>query len=279
MNIRLLDELPSEVIAKVATSLDYEGCLRLSSHPIFLDLMGHESFWNHMRLLQIKSHKQLQLVLTDMRVRKVSRLDLSACSIDDTELGWISDHFRAIKNINLGNNPDLNDEGIEILLRSHGTYLQNLDLSKLFRLTNKTLDNILRYCRSLKSLTLDGCMFTSDALLVMLSESSFYLTRLSLSRCHLLSPMHLPAMTLALSKLQELNLSFLDGLEPYQVQAIIGACQKLQRVNLKGCCEITKKAIREMEMTRPDMTFDHNAVLEDHTIVGVQRFLLAMVNS
>lgn len=275
MDERWQFEVPKELFAKITMYLEFGEIVKLLHvEPVRL-VLESGGYWTRSRTLIIKSHDDLIRALCSPHSKDAQNIDLSCADIDDTDLQFLAEHFTCIRTINLSKNSDLTDDGIEHLLRLHGKTFQKLNLSRLFRLTNVSMENIARYCAKLKILILTGMMITAGGL-QMIAEGCTQLRQLSLSRCHLMNPEQLPAVVERLPCLRYLELSNLDLLQAYQVQAIIQSCSKLYKVDLTGCAEITLKSIRELQKYSQYLEIVHDARLEDHSIDGIRRFLLGL---
>lgn len=269
--------LPHELFARIAGYLNYQTISQLSTSQPIRDLLESEQFWRK-RSLFIACRKELLAVLNDPLTKYATIINISAAELDDTDLSFISQHFLHIRSINISQNPDLTDDGIMSLLESHGNYLERLNLSKLFRLTNVTLQMISDYCPTLHKLVLDGCMFSATGLR-SIAEGIPGLRKLSISRCHIVDTKDLPAILQSLPKLKKLSMSHLDGLQPYQVESAIANCDHLQTLDIRGCPEFTLKTVRTLIAVNKKLRIDHDAQLEDHTLDSVRRFLLGLVNT
>ncbi|PJF19417.1 hypothetical protein PSACC_00812, partial [Paramicrosporidium saccamoebae] len=256
--------LPLELLAQVALHLDYKMILQMRHFSPVTDLLESGHYW-HNRTLHISSRSDLRTALSDKTSSQAVRISLAAADIDDTDLSFIAQHFTKIQVLNLTRNPDLTDGGLEALLIAHGPQIKRLNLSRLFRLTNVTMENIAQYCSSLEELSLEGCM-VSAAGLRRISTGPSSLRKVSISRCHVLDTQELPAIVQGMSELKVLAMNHIDGVQPYQVQAVIAECPRLRKVELVGCPEITLKAIRQLSSLNKRVQIVHDARLEDHSI-------------
>lgn len=279
MTTRVLEQLPLELVNMIARHWTYEQCTAYSEDmPPIRHLVGSQVYW-HNRVLRITNRNQLGGILRDGATRNATTVDLRGAGIDDTDLHFISYHFYKIQRLYLGHNPDVTDDGVRELLQIHGSHLIKLHLDKLFRLTNVTLECLQLHCRSLRNLSLAGGMFTSAPVRQMLMDATFQLEGISLSRCYLLDTRELLACCANLQKLCILDLSHLDALQPYQVQAVVRECPRLKHLNITGCHEFTLKAVKELSILNANLHIEHDARLEDHSIEGVRRFLLGLVQA
>jgi hypothetical protein len=266
---------PVELFSKVALYLDYKTIRALEQFKPAADLLTSGQYWNG-RTLKIKCREDLRIMLGDKNARNAYRIDLSATEIDDTDLSFVAQHLEKLEVLDISHNPDLTDEGVEAVLQKHGPYLRKIDLSRLFRLTNLTLEAINQHCCSLEELSLNGCMF-SAAGLRKLSSGRSSLRKLSISKSHLIDTRERPIIVQGMERLGILKMNHLDGLEPYQVQAVIQECPKLKSIEIIGCPEITLRTVRQLSSLNKRISISHDARLEDHTIDSVRRFLLGLV--
>lgn len=270
-----ISSLLPEILDRVVQRLDYQTCVLLS-HRSTQSPACQNSFWIH-RTLKLGSREDLQQAELLTATRIARRINASAATLDDVDLDCLAQHFQVITHLNVSNNPEVTDDGLETVLHHHGKSLKRLCLGRLFRLSNCTLENIAKYCTSLKSLDLEGCMFTMSGLQTLLQPKSNNLRRLNISRCHLLDTRGLGQLAIHMNSLKKLSISHIDQVEPYQIQLLLEHCPLLKEVDITSCPEFTLKSVRALKGIRAHLQIRHNACMEDHSIEGVRRFLLSLV--
>lgn len=269
--------IPLEVLTNVAYHLQYEEAAQFSDYKPIATLLTSRDYWRR-KTLRIISRSKLRSILDDPHTKSAVKLNLAKADIDDVDLSFVVQHFKQIEEIDLAFNPDLTDESIIGLIETHGPWMKRLTLTKLFRLTNQSMERLGLHCPSLERLELEGTMI-SAAGLQMASLRKERLRSLSISRCHLIDTARLPAILSELPSLMSLKMTHLDLLELYQVQALLQSCTHLQRIDVTGCPEFTLKSIRQLIGLREHLEIIHDARLEDHTVDAVRRFLLGMVST
>jgi hypothetical protein len=289
-----IELLPHEVIERVSRSLEY-------SVAKGIDILQSGSFWTDpSRTLKIPDRRRLlKGVLSDQATSAAKKIIFNGAEIDDLDFKWISEHFSELTHISLASCHSISDRGIISLLMRHGASIRHLDLTANPALTNSTLNAIGLYCKNLRRLILDRCSFSIAGISALIDGCGASIRDLSLSRCHLIDTSQLIAHInrQKTPRLRSLSLAHLDSLQPYQARSIAAECSRtLRSMNITGCPEILLKNVREIldaasassapEETsnheslapRGRLSLRHDAVLEDHSIDSIRRYLLGLLS-
>ncbi|KAK6132242.1 hypothetical protein DH2020_034025 [Rehmannia glutinosa] len=122
--------------------------------------------------------------------------------------------------------------------------LQELDLSKSFRLTDRSLYALARGCPDLVKLNISGCSAFSDNALGYLTGFALKLKILNLCGCvRAATDRALKAIGYNCNKLQSLNLGWCDRVGDEGVKSLAYGCPDLRALDLCGCVLITDESV------------------------------------
>ncbi|KAL3845469.1 hypothetical protein ACJIZ3_002872 [Penstemon smallii] len=139
--------------------------------------------------------------------------------------------------------PQLLDDAVEVIA-THCRDLQELDLSKSFRLTDRSLYALARGCPNLVKLNISGCNAFSDSALGYLTGFCRKLKLLNLCGCvKAASDRALKAIGYNCDQMQILNLGWCDRVSDEGVKSLAYGCPDLRALDLCGCFLITDESI------------------------------------
>ncbi|CAA0812929.1 F-box protein SKP2A [Striga hermonthica] len=139
--------------------------------------------------------------------------------------------------------PRLEDYAIEKIAR-HCLNLQELDLSKSFKLTDRSLYALSHGCPNLVKLNISGCSALSDTALSYLVSFCRKLKNLNLCGCvRAATDKALTAIGYNCRKLQYLNLGWCDLVGDDGVKSLAYGCPDLRSLDLCGCVLITDESV------------------------------------
>ncbi|CAA0831677.1 F-box protein SKP2A [Striga hermonthica] len=139
--------------------------------------------------------------------------------------------------------PQLQDDAIEIIA-AHCHDLQELDLSKSFRLTDRSLYALARGCQDLVKLNISGCTSFTDTAVGYLTGFCRNLKFLNLCSCvRAATDRALKAIGYNCGKLQSLNLGWCDRVGDEGVKSLAYGCPDLRALDLCGCVLITDESV------------------------------------
>ncbi|KAK6114971.1 hypothetical protein DH2020_007240 [Rehmannia glutinosa] len=139
--------------------------------------------------------------------------------------------------------PQLQDDAVE-KIADYCHDLQELDLSKSFRLTDRSLYALARGCPDLVKLNISGCSAFSDNALGYLTGFCRKLKILNLCGCvRAATDRALKAIGYNCNKLQSLNLGWCDRVGDEGVKSLAYGCPDLRALDLCGCVLITDESV------------------------------------
>ncbi|KAI4387972.1 hypothetical protein MLD38_000354 [Melastoma candidum] len=148
----------------------------------------------------------------------------------------------------------LEDSAVEAI-STHCHELQGLDLSKSFKLTDRSLISLAHGCPSLTKLNISGCLAFSDDALVYLTNFCRQLKILNLCGCvRSASDRALQAIGRHCNRLQSLNLGWCDNVHDVGVVSLAYGCPDLKVLNLCGCVHITDESVIALANRCPRLT-------------------------
>ncbi|KAK6131990.1 hypothetical protein DH2020_034264 [Rehmannia glutinosa] len=159
--------------------------------------------------------------------------------------------------------PQLQDDAVE-KIADYCHDLQELDLSKSFRLTDRSLYALARGCPDLVKLNISGCSAFSDNALGYLTGFCRKLKILNLCGCvRAATDRALKAIGYNCNKLQSLNLGWCDRVGDEGVKSLAYGCPDLRALDLCGCVLITGGAMAvNLTLMLASAYFRHGFVYE-----------------
>ncbi|KAG8378168.1 hypothetical protein BUALT_Bualt08G0109900 [Buddleja alternifolia] len=137
----------------------------------------------------------------------------------------------------------LQDDGIE-KIALYCRDLQELDLSKSFTLTDRSLYALARGCPNIVKLNISGCQAFSDTALGYLMGFCRKLKFLNLCGCvKTATDRALKAIGYNCRQLQSLNLGWCDRVSDEGVKSLAYGCPDLRALDLCGCVLITDESV------------------------------------
>ncbi|GLT74867.1 hypothetical protein SLA2020_466330 [Shorea laevis] len=140
-------------------------------------------------------------------------------------------------------NPQLEDDAVEKIAKfCHD--LQDLDLSKSFKLSDHSLYALAHGCPNLTKLNISGCTAFSDEALEYLTNFRQKLKILNLCGCvKAATDRALQAIGRNCGLLQSLNLGWCDNVGDVGVMSLAYGCPDLRSLDLCGCVRITDDSV------------------------------------
>ncbi|KAL2467858.1 F-box protein SKP2A [Forsythia ovata] len=175
----------------------------------------------------------------------ITHLSLSWCkkNMNDLVLSLVPKLTKLQVLILRQDTPQLQDDAVQTIA-SYCHDLQELDLSKSFRLTDRSLYALARGCPNLIKLNISGCSAFSDTALAYLSGFCRKLKILNLCGCvKTASDRALKAIGYNCNQLQYLNLGWCDHVSDEGVKSLAYGCPDLRILDLCGCVLITDESV------------------------------------
>ncbi|KAK1668639.1 hypothetical protein QYE76_056798 [Lolium multiflorum] len=139
--------------------------------------------------------------------------------------------------------PQVEDSAVEAVANNCHD-LRELDLSRSFRLSDRSLYALAHGCLHLTRLNISGCSNFSDAALIYLTSQCRNLKCLNLCGCvRAASDRALQAIARNCGQLQSLNLGWCDTVTDWGVTRLASGCPELRAVDLCGCVLITDESV------------------------------------
>ncbi|XP_015071370.1 F-box protein SKP2A-like [Solanum pennellii] len=175
----------------------------------------------------------------------LTRLSLSWCKRNMNNLVLtLAPKFTKLQVLTLRQDlPQLEDVGIETIA-NHCHELQDLDLSKSFKLTDRSLYALAHGCPNLTKLNISGCSAFSDNAVAYLAERCRNLRVLNLCGCvKAATDQALKAIGYYCNRLQTVNLGWCDKVGDEGVMSLAYGCPDLRALDLCGCVLITDETV------------------------------------
>ncbi|CAL1412614.1 unnamed protein product [Linum trigynum] len=150
--------------------------------------------------------------------------------------------------------PQLEDIAVETIGR-HCHDLQDLDLSKSFKLTDRSLYALAHGCPNLVKLNISGCTSFSDHGIEYLTGFCRKLKILNLCGCvGAATDLALQAIGRNCNQLQSLNLGWCENVGDVGVMSLAYGCPDLRTLDLCGCVCITDDSVIALANRCPHLT-------------------------
>ncbi|KZV23164.1 hypothetical protein F511_05003 [Dorcoceras hygrometricum] len=175
----------------------------------------------------------------------LTRLSLSWCkkNMNNLVLSLVPKFTKLEVLVLRQDSPQLLDDAVETIAR-YCRDLQELDLSKSFRLTDRSLYALGHGCPNLLKLNISGCSSFSDSAVGYLSGFCRKLKSLNLCGCvKAASDRALKAIGYNCNNLQSLNLGWCDRVGDEGVKSLAYGCPGLRALDLCGCVLITDESV------------------------------------
>ncbi|KAL9681446.1 hypothetical protein QQ045_013230 [Rhodiola kirilowii] len=185
----------------------------------------------------------------------LTHLSLSWCKKNMNELVLsLAPKFRNLKTLVLRQDkPQLLDDAVEAIANNCHD-LQDLDLSKSFKLTDRSLYLLARGCPNLVKLNISGCTSFGDFALAHLTSSCTKLKVLNLCGCvKAATDRALEAIAGNCRKLRILNLGWCEEISDKGVSSLAYGCPDLKALDLCGCHRITDESIVDLASNCPHL--------------------------
>lgn len=274
-----MSPLPEEILQKALGCLPAQKLLNMCAKSKRLArLADNPGVWAG-KVLIVQSSSELSKYLNQRNLlRHVRKLNLSNSYLSGTEIIKIFDMCHTIEHVELRcMDQHLDDCLVTELVQKHGRSLKSISLDRAYNLTNLSIQEICKYCSSLKSLSLHACMFSNSALMeIASSDLASRLHHLNIGRCHLIDLNGLRNEMLAFTKLRSLNISCNDSIGPVQLTDLMKSLPKLKRIDITDCVEICRKDVSLIQRIRPDLDVKHSSKLEDFSAASIRSYILSM---
>ncbi|KAK8624091.1 hypothetical protein V6N13_065448 [Hibiscus sabdariffa] len=175
----------------------------------------------------------------------LARLRLSCCRKNMNSLVLsLAPKFTKLQTLILRqDNPQLEDEAV-LTISKFCHDLQDLDLSKSFKLSDCSLYALAHGCPNLKRLNISGCTSFSDEALAYLTDFCRKLKLLNLCGCVNSATGHaLQAIGRNCNMLQSLNLGWYYNVGDHGVMSLAYGCPDLRCLDMCGCVCITDDSV------------------------------------
>ncbi|XP_047342675.1 F-box protein SKP2B-like [Impatiens glandulifera] len=151
------------------------------------------------------------------------------------------------------NKPQLEDNAVKTI--ANCCYdLQELDLSKSFKLTDQSLYSLADGCPNLLRLNISGCSSFGDKALIYLAQFCRKLKYLNLCGCvNAASDNVLQAIGYYCNELQSVNLGWCEKVGDAGVSCLAHGCPNLQALDLCGCILITDISVIDLANNCPSL--------------------------
>ncbi|XP_071737809.1 F-box protein SKP2A-like [Rutidosis leptorrhynchoides] len=175
----------------------------------------------------------------------LTRFSLSWCKNNMKNMVLsLAPKFTNLRVLNLRQDkPQLDDYAVEVITK-YCNDLEDLDLSKSFKLSDRSLYALARGCPNLTKLNISGCSAFSDGALEYLSGYCRKLKILNLCGCtRAASDKALKAIGYNCRQLESINLGWCEEVGDEGVMSLAYGCPNLHSLDLCGCVLITDESV------------------------------------
>ncbi|XP_074307028.1 F-box protein At3g58530 [Silene latifolia] len=221
--------------------------LLLVSTSLYRTLSSYPSLWQVLEFREMNNAgTRLLSALSLRRYKQVKEINLEfAQNVEDT-------HFELIKNkcssslenleiLNLNGCQKISDKGIEAITSACPT-LRVFSVYWNVRVTEVSIQNLVKYCKNVIDLNLSGCKNISDRSMQLIADSYHELESLNITRCIKITDDGLKCILSKCPSLQSLNLYALSSLTD-KVYKNISLVNQLKFLDLCGAQNISDQGL------------------------------------
>lgn len=217
-----------DCFASVVTHLTFSG--RLSEDPLFAVLI-HKT--RQLKGIDLSGSLHYTRQFDDLLL-ELTEINLSACPwLNARMLAALHQRLPYIRELYLGNNPQLNYTSWGELKRF--PYLQVLDLTRCYQMTDDDLKLIAQACSKLSEINLEECREIGDRGVGDLIHLCSHLTSLKLNRCYQLTDRSLHEIALYAYNLTDLSLVRQTEFSDKALLNLVRQRTGLRFLNLDNC--------------------------------------------
>uniref|UniRef100_A0A0D9WRX6 F-box domain-containing protein n=1 Tax=Leersia perrieri TaxID=77586 RepID=A0A0D9WRX6_9ORYZ len=186
----------------------------------------------------------------------LAKVRLQGLSITDASLAVIGYYGKAITDLTLARLPAVGERGFWVMANALGMQkLRCLNVSSCPGVTDLALSSIVKYCPSLKQISLKKCSQVSDGRLKDFAESAKVLESLQIEECNKVTLVGILAFLLNCSpKFRALSLVKCNGIKDIcSAPAQLPLCKSLRSLTIKDCPGFTDASLAVVGMICPQL--------------------------
>lgn len=278
-----MDQLPLEIASSVLKYFDFNELINMCSTKLpenFHQAIREKKIWKE-KFLKIQNFSDLKNCLNNINnVKNCTRISFNSSSVNEKSMMLLLYSIDTITQLSLDNFISLEDETLQKVLKKHGASLKHLSLKGCQHLTNFTLAQISKYCRSLVTLNISECSFSSSGLEYLADNENLInsLRNLDVSRCYLLDQGAILPLS-KLNKLSSLSLRNIEWLNSSNLPFIIENNFNIHTIDVRNCDDFTKRSVEQVKTTLSHpIEILENCKLADDSSESIRGYLMAMIN-
>jgi len=242
---RILETVPGRIFAMCDTR---QMCGNARVCKYWKKLSEKQDFW---RLLDFSVASPLAVtdsvvISLSQRHSNVTALDLKFCTkVSNKTLQAVSLILRDLRELNLECGRKIDDKGVAVLKNCRA--LTSLTLDGCSRVTADGIREVLR-CPELQKLSLNGLASVNDAVLDLIASTRVSYIRVN--SCGNLTDLGVAAMARRQgARLRELQVAY-TSVTDKSIEGVANLCPNVTELNLYGCVKITDRSLEALSLCK-----------------------------
>ncbi|CAC5389876.1 unnamed protein product [Mytilus coruscus] len=167
------------------------------------------------------------LLHASARCHNLTHVDASWCMVTDSGIGAISSSCKRLESLCINGCQNITDEGLETVLKKHGSSLRVLEMFGCFKITPKGIRYLATHCINLLTLNLGQCYKLKDSCISQLSTS--------------------------LGRIECLDLRGVKHIKDNCIRYVVKNCPRLKTIVMANCPNISDVALLEISTYLSDI--------------------------
>ncbi|XP_071120754.1 uncharacterized protein [Mytilus edulis] len=167
------------------------------------------------------------LLHASARCHNLTHVDASWCMVTDSGIGAISSSCKRLESLCINGCQNITDEGLETVLKKHGSSLRVLEMFGCFKITPKGIRYLATHCINLLTLNLGQCYKLKDSCISQLSTS--------------------------LGRIESLDLRGVKHIKDNCIRYVVKNCPRLKTIVMANCPNISDVALLEISTYLSDI--------------------------
>ncbi|XP_046335483.2 uncharacterized protein LOC124117572 [Haliotis rufescens] len=186
------------------------------------------------------------LLHASARCRHLTHVDASWCHVTDNGLTALSESAHRLESLCLNGCQMLSDEGVETVIKKHGSSLRVLELFGCFNLTPRCIRCIATHCTNLLTINLGQCFRLTDSSITHLSASLGRVENLDLRGCKQIRDNCIRKIVRNCPRLKTIIIANCPHVSDAALVEIATYSMDVRSLDICGCRNVTDHSIRTL---------------------------------
>ncbi|XP_067655869.1 uncharacterized protein [Haliotis asinina] len=186
------------------------------------------------------------LLHASARCRNLTHVDASWCHVTDNGLTALSESAHRLESLCLNGCQMLSDEGVETVIKKHGSSFRVLELFGCFNLTPRCIRCIATHCTNLLTINLGQCFRLTDSSITHLSASLGRVENLDLRGCKQIRDNCIRKIVRNCPRLKTIIIANCPHVSDAALIEIATYSMDVRSLDICGCRNVTDHSIRTL---------------------------------